>query len=182
MACWRGRVGGGVLALCLVGLFGCGYTSRSALAPHLKTVFVHPFSNRIEFTELTTTEQRFQSYRHGLEVTLGNAVVTQYRFNGLLQPAAESSADTRLEGDLVGFRRDALRYSSSTEVEEWRLSLVATLRFYDQRTNALLWRDRLVGDTTYFARGSKAESEESALERAVEDLARRIVERTVEHW
>jgi hypothetical protein len=55
--------------------------------------------------------------------------------------------------------------------------------FHDLRTNALLWEEeRLTGDTTYFAIGANAESESQALARAVQDLARRIVERTVESW
>ncbi|MBI3021287.1 MAG: hypothetical protein HYY59_04740, partial [Candidatus Omnitrophica bacterium] len=46
-----------------------------------------------------------------------------------------------------------------------------------------LWEEEgLTGDTTYFALGSNTETEAAALDRALTDLARRIVERTVENW
>jgi len=153
------------------------------LASHLKTVYVKPFVNTIDFTALATNRQEFPVYRHAMELQLTTAVVNRFQFTGLLRPVGPDKADSRLEGELVEFRRDALRYSASQQVEEWRLNVVANLRFYDLHTNTLLWEvNRLTGDTTYFEIGATAESETVALDRAVEDLARRIVEQTVEHW
>jgi hypothetical protein len=46
-----------------------------------------------------------------------------------------------------------------------------------------MWKyDRFIGEATYFVTGAQATSEESAVEEATTDLARRIVERTVENW
>jgi hypothetical protein len=161
---------------------GCGYTTRPGLASNLKTVYVAPFKNRIDLTELPNDE-RFPLYRHGMETEVTSAVINRFQFTGLLRPSRPDSADTRLEGELMQFRRDPLRYSASQQVEEWRLNIVVNLKFYDQRTNTLLWEELpMVGDTTYFAIGATAESESQALARAVEDLARRIVERAVENW
>jgi ABC-type uncharacterized transport system auxiliary subunit len=118
-----------------------------------------------------------------MEVSITNAVITRYQFTGLLRPASASKANCRLEGELMAFRRDALRYDASQQVEEWRLNIVVNLRFIDQTTNTLMWQeDNFTGDTTYFALGANAQSETTALDRAITDLARRIVERTVENW
>ena len=88
-----------------------------------------------------------------------------------------------MEGELLEFRRDPLRFDASQQVEEWRLNIVVNLRFIDQTTNTVLWEEQgLTGDTTYFATGANTESETSALSRARTDLARRIVERSVESW
>jgi len=188
MACCGHRAGGGrrwsLLTVGLAALIaGCGYTTRSGLAPHLKTVYVKPFTNRIDLTELQRRDERFPIYRHRMEVDVTNAVIDRYQFTGLLRPASEAMADSRLEGELVGFRRHALRYDASQHVEEWRLSIVVKLRFVDQTTGELLWQETgFTGDTTYFALGAGAESEAGALDRAVTDVARRIVERTVESW
>lgn len=161
----------------------CGYTVRPSLAPHLRTVYVQPFANKIDLARLPTRDQRFPVYRHQMEVDLTNKVVGRYQFTGLLRPARQERADARLEGELVAFHRDALRSDASQAVEEWRLNLVVNLRFYDQTVGTLLWEEeQFIGDTTYFVSGPKAESESSALDRAITDLARRIVERTVEHW
>ena len=87
-----------------------------------------------------------------------------------------------MEGELISFRRDALRYDASQQVEEWRLSIVVNVRFFDGQ-NLLVWEELgFTGDTTYIAQGTGAESESTALTRALNDLARRIVERTVENW
>jgi len=162
---------------------GCGYTARSALAPHLKTVYVKPFVNAIDLTQIGTDQSRFPIYRHRMEVDLTNAVIARYQFTGLLRPASAERADTRLEGELVEFRRDALRYDPSRQVEEWRLNVVANVRFIEQRTNTVLWEEeRFTGDATYVALGSGAEAEAPALDRAITDLARRIVEQSVENW
>ena len=162
---------------------GCGYTTRPGLASHLRTVYVKPFTNKIDVTRLTTGNERFPIYRHGMEVDLTRAVIDRYQFTGLLRPSSAERADCRLEGEIVDFRRDALRYNASQQVEEWRLNIVVNLRFTDQTTHTVMWEEaQFTGDTTYFAIGAKAESEATALDRAITDLARRIVERTVENW
>lgn len=173
-------------AYCLLLPSACGYTTRPGLAPHLKTVYVKPFVNKIDLTQIQTEYAGFPIYRHKMEVDITNEVIARYQFTGLLRPAGAERADCRLEGDLVEFRRDALRYTASQQVEEWRLSVVADLRFYDQTTNTLMWEEpRFTGDTTYFAIASgpnPAESESTALSRAITDFAKRVVERTVENW
>jgi len=173
-------------ALLCVLLTGCGYTTRPGLAPHLKRVYIKPFVNKIDLTQISTEYAGFPIYRHKMEVDITNEVIARYQFTGLLRPAGPERADCRLEGELVEFRRDALRYTASQVVEEWRLSIVADLRFYDQTTNTLMWEEsRFTGDTTYFAVASgpnPVESESSALSRAITDFAKRVVERTVENW
>ena len=164
-------------------LTGCGYTTRPGLAPHLRTVYVKPFENKIDITQFLSGQEQLPFYRHRMEVDLTNAVLARFQFTGLLRPATAERADTRLEGELVEFRRDALSYNSSQQVEEWRLSLVVNIRMFDQTTNTLMWEEhRFTGDTTYFALGARTESETTALDRAITDLARRIIERSVENW
>ena len=161
----------------------CGYTTRPGLPSNIHTVYVKPFANKIDFTVVDTSNDRFPLYRHGMEVDITNAVISRFQFTGLLRPANPEHADVRLEGELIQFRRDPLRYTSGQDVEEWRLNVVVDLRMYDQHTNELMWEEPgFTGDTTYFALGASTESEAAALSRAITDLARRIVERAVENW
>ena len=160
--------------------FGCGYTTRPGLPSHFKTVYVKPFANKVDITQVGLNTERFPIYRHRMEVDLTNALLERLQFTGILRPAPADRADTRLEGELIGFSRDALRYDQSSQVEEWRLNLSVHLRFFDQTAGTMLWEEeRLVGDTTYLV---ASESESAALARAITDLARRIVERLVENW
>ena len=162
---------------------GCGYTTRPGIASHLRTVYVKPFANQIDLTALGTGRERFPIYRHQMEIDLTNAVIRRYQFTGLLRPAKPHRADTLLEGELISFQRDPLRFDASSNVEEWRLSLIVNLRFTDQTTKLLVWEEAsFTGDITYFVTGANAETEASALARAITDLAKRIVERTVEDW
>ncbi len=162
---------------------GCGYTARPGLASYIRTVYVKPFENKIDLTTLTSDSQHFPLYRPGMESNVTTAVINRFQFTGLLRPTGPDRADSRLEGELLDFRRDALRYDASQNVEEWRLSIVVNVRFTDLHTGQVAWEDeRLVGDTTYFATGANAESEPRALDRALQDLARRVVEHTLENW
>jgi hypothetical protein len=162
---------------------GCGYTTRPGLAAHLKTIYVKPFINKIDVTQLSTGDERFPIYRHQMEVDLTKAVLSRFQFTGLLRPAGVDRADCRLEGELVEFRRDPLRYDANQQVEEWRLNVVVNLQFIDQKNDIVMWEEQqFTGDTTYFAVGANVESESSGLDRAITDLAKRIVERSVENW
>jgi len=60
---------------------------------------------------------------------------------------------------------------------------IVDVRFIDQASGKVKWEEpHFTGDTTYFALGANVETEAEALSRTLTDLARRIVERTVEDW
>jgi hypothetical protein len=47
----------------------------------------------------------------------------------------------------------------------------------------ILWEENgFTGETSYFVTGTQAISEDQAIQNSIIDLARRIVERTVEQW
>lgn len=162
---------------------GCGYTTRPGIPPHLHTIAISPIINKIDLARLPANNERFPIYRHGMEVDLTNAIIERYQFTGLLRPTRPDKADCRLDGELIEFRRDALRYNASQQVEEWRLNVVVNLKFTDLTNQTVLWEEPgFIGETTYFALGPNTESESAALSRAITDLARRIVERSVEAW
>lgn len=84
---------------------------------------------------------------------------------------------------MVEFRRDPLRYTDNNDVEEYRINIVVNLSLWDNRENKLIWQENnFTGDTTYFTTGQLAKPEDTAVSDAINDLARRIVERTVEQW
>lgn len=162
---------------------GCGYTTHSALPGNLRTVFVKPFVNRIDITAEVTDQSRFKIYRPLLESDISNAIIAAFQSDGNLRVATPQRADAVLTGELVDFRRDPLRYDRSNNVEEYRLSLVVNLELRNAHTNVVIWSEEsFIGDATFFITGAMAEVEPPALDRAVKDLARRVVERTVEGW
>lgn len=162
---------------------GCGYTTRSMISDKYSTIYVTPFENKIDVTQQAYAANKYRVYRPTLETDITRSVNNKFFTDGNLKPIQEELADLILKGELVEFRRDPLRYTESDEVEEYRINIVVNLILYDRKENTPAWQEnQFTGDTTYFTTGSQAKSEDTAVNDALSDLARRIVERTVEQW
>lgn len=173
----------GILAFFIFTFCGCGYTTRSMITNQYRTIYITPFINKIDITSDTDVASKYKVYRPMLETEITKSVVNKFLTNGNLRPSSSDSADLSLKGELVEFRRDPLRYTSSDEVEEYRLNLVVNISLWDKKEEKMLWEENgFTGDTTYFTIGSALKSEDTAIKDAVSDLSRRIVERAVEQW
>ncbi|MCA9393622.1 MAG: LptE family protein [Candidatus Omnitrophica bacterium] len=168
-----------ILLTVAVSLYGCGYTFKSALPAGLTTIYVETFENKIDFT----AENRRNLYLPLLEQDVRRAVTDRFLFDGNLKLNDENNADLILTGKLLNYRRVGLRFSSNDDVEEYRVYITVSLTLTRNGEEEPMWEESsFIGEATYFVSGSRATSEESAVREAVEDLARRIVERTVENW
>jgi len=167
------------LLLMVIELSGCGYTTRSLIPSSFKTIYIATFLNNIKFDEISSD---YRTYYPGLEIKITNALIDRFVYDGNLRVVKEEEADLKLEGELVDYLKQPLRYSESDEIEEYRLSLVVNLVLKD-RENKIVWEEKnFIGDATYRLTGPLAKSESEALNDAIADLARRIVNRTVENW
>ncbi len=165
--------------LIVVFLAGCGYSVRSASLGKLKTIYVEPFKNKISYGSQNTRN----IYLPLLEVNVTNAVIDRYLFDGNLKIGKKETADLTLRGELIDYRRDALRYTDGNDVQEYRITITIAITLWDNAEGKALWSETsFAGDTTYFTTGVQAKSESTALQDALTDLARRVVERTVENW
>ena len=169
-----------VFAFCIN---GCGYTTRSLLPPDLKSICVESFTNTIHIAEEQSDERMYRGYRPGMEADLTREVIDRYLFDGNLKVKSDQTADMLLSGELVDFRKEGLRYDENNNVEEYRVLLTVNLVLKDVRSGKVFWAEKgFTGEATYRTSGSLARGEESAIQDAAKDLARRIVERTVEGW
>lgn len=171
--------------LLLITLIGCGYTTRSMISNEFRTIYVMPFRNKIDITQETDVASKYRIYRPMLESDITKYVTNKFLSDGNLKPVKEESADLILKGEVIEFRKDPLRYNDSDEVTEYRINLVVNITLWDTKKNTLVWEEKgFTGDTTYFALTTNPQykSEASAISDALDDLARRIVERTVEQW
>lgn len=166
------------LSLALVS--GCGYSTRSLLPGSYQNLFVEPIKNNVTYT----TERQRNIYLPLLEVKVRNAIVNRYIFDGNLNIANNAeTADLVLKGELNGFEREVLRYTENNDVQEYRIRITISLALIDTGTGKPVWEEPgFVGETTYFPVGSQAKSESAAVEDALLDLSRRVVERTIEDW
>lgn len=161
---------------------GCGYSTR-ALSPSLqgkKTIHISAFDNAIDYGR----ESRDRSlYIPMMEVNITNAVINRFIFDGNLRVSDRDEADLILIGELLDSRRDVLRYDDDDDAQEYRIRIIVLLVLQDVASDQVLWREsRFIGDATYFVTGPNAKPEQVAVEEAIEDLARRIVNRTIEDW
>ncbi|MDD4940327.1 MAG: LPS assembly lipoprotein LptE [Candidatus Omnitrophica bacterium] len=169
-----------VLPVCLFVAAGCGYTTRSMLAGKYRTVYIPPFFSSIDITREADAGNKYKLYRPGLETDITKTLTNKFLFDGNVRPADMGRADLELKGELVEFRRDALRYRENDEVDEYRINLVVNISLWDRKENKLLWEEKgFTGDTSYFP---AQRSEDAAIRAALDDLARRIVARVVEEW
>ena len=164
-------------------LAGCGYTTRSMISDKYKTIYITPFVNKTDITSEFNTGSQYHIYRPHLETDVTTVVVNKFLFDGNLKPVKMEDADMVLKGELVDFRKDPLRYDNGDNVLEYRVSIVVNLSMWDRKENRLIWQENnFTGDTTYYVSGSTAISEAAAVNNALIDLARRVVERAVEQW
>jgi len=162
---------------------GCGYTTRSMVASKYRSIYIVPFVNKINIAQEEYAGNKYRIYRPLLETDVTKAVINKYLFDGNLRPVKEGSADLILKGELLEFRKDPLRYDDDNNVTEYRVNLIVNLTLWNRKENKLVWEEKnFTGNATYFTTGSQAKSEGQAVNDALEDLARRIVERTVEEW
>jgi len=167
---------------------GCGYTTRSMLYGKYKTIYITPFLNKVDITQETYSANKYRLYRPLLETDITKRVINRYLFDGNLKPVKEDQADLVLKGELIEYRKDPLSYTAdNNDVTEYRININVNLSLWDTKENKLLWQENNFNGNysffTNFATGSVVVvSEDAAVINAVEDLARRIVERTVEQW
>ncbi len=160
-----------------------GYTTQSMLPSNFKSIFVETFINNIKVTAEQSNMRMYRGYRPGMELELTKAVIDYYLYDGNLKIAREDNADLLLKGTLVDFKRDALRYDTNDNIEEYRIKLIVNLTLIDAKTGNKVWEERgFAGETTYYTTGPMAKGEAQAVTDAIVDLSRRIVERTVEAW
>jgi hypothetical protein len=168
------------LTLCVA---GCGYTTKSLLPTNYKTIFVNSFGNKIKITAEQSNVRMYRGYRPGLEAEITKAVIDKFLFDGNLRIASDNNANIILKGELVDFRKEPLRYDANDNIEEFRLVLTVNLELIDSATGNTVWKEtNFSGETTYRTSGPLAVSESAAITNGIIDLARRIVERTVEGW
>ena len=156
------------------------------ISNRFKTIYITPFVNKIDITKEADVGYKYKLYRSMLETEITRKVINKYLSDGNLRPVKEESADLILKGELVEFQRVPLRYTDNDEVEEYRLNILVNLSLWDRRENKLIWQENnFTGKYTYFTSFTTSgtpQSEDAAVSSALDDLARRIVERTVEQW
>jgi len=164
-------------------LCGCGYTTHSALPTRNPSIYVDNFVNKIDITREISDENIYYAYRPGMESDITREIIDRFIFDGNYRVKDMDTARFLLKGQLIDFRREPLRYDTNENVVEYRISVVVNIELYDKEKKKIVWTENsFAGESTYRTSGQYAKSESVAAKEAMDDLAQRIVERTVEDW
>lgn len=171
-----------LIVLLLLFSGGCGYTTKTVLPDNIRTIHVDIFKNNIDITKEVSSKDKYEVYRPNLEVDLRDAVVNRIFLDGNVKIIGRDSADSVLEGEITQYRKDPLRTQNEV-VQEYRISLVCDVKLVNQKDGTILFQEEnITGDATFFTTGPLQKTEVSALNDAMSDLARRIVNKIVENW
>lgn len=170
----------GLLSCVMLLAAGCGYTTSSLLPSHLKTIFVKPVENKVDY--MNQDERKL--YVPGMETRVRTALIDRFLFDGNLRVGDEDTSDLLIEAKLLGFAREDVRLTENQDVKEYRLRVTVSLKVIDHTENdKVLWEEpAFAGESTYYTTGPLAKAESAAIDEAFKDLARRAVARTVENW
>lgn len=161
---------------------GCGYTTRSLLPSEFKTIYVDNFVNKIKVAAESSDERMYRGYKPGMEIDVSKVIRDKYLFDGNLKIANSKDADLILKGELVDYRNESLRYDRNDNVLEYRVRMVVNLELQTKDGKTRWTENNFAGEALYNTAGPLAKSESTAIVEAEADLARRVVERTVEEW
>ena len=169
--------------LILTFIMGCGYTTGALLPSHLESIYVESFTNKIDISRESSSKYGYTLYKSGLESDITKSAVNEFIFDGNLTITTADEADLILRGELINYTREPLRFDKFDNVEEYRVLVSVNIELEDTSTKKLLWKENsFTGESTYRTSGALAKSEEAAVDEAVRDLAKRIVEKTTEGW
>jgi outer membrane lipopolysaccharide assembly protein LptE/RlpB len=171
-----------VFAAAVFFISGCGYTTQSLLPSNLKTIYVENFTNKIKVAAESSDDRMYRGYRPGMELEVSRAIRNKFVSDGNLKVANASDADLVLKGELVDYRNEALRYDRNNNVTEFRIRMVVNMEMTNKDGKVRWQATGFAGEWLYTTTGPLARSESSAIIDAEADLARRVVERTIEEW
>jgi len=164
-------------------VYGCGYTTHSVMPEGDPTLYVANFVNKINVTEEASDKNVYYAYKPGMEIDITREIIDRFIFDGNYKITSQETAHFLLKGQLVRFERQPLRYDANENITEYRINVVVDIELHDLEKETIVWTENnFAGESTYRTSGRFAKSEVTAVKEAIKDLARRVVERTVENW
>jgi len=163
-------------------LGGCGYTTylvSTSLGEG--KIYVKPVVNEVRITAEDRAYSDYNVYPILLDKDLTNAIIDELQIRTPLKVVNSPDDAYTLECKIVNYKKEALRYTDSDEVNEQRLKLYVKVMVYDNEGN-LIEENEVVGEASYFFSGRLASSESEALSELVEDTARKIIDALFQDW
>jgi hypothetical protein len=163
-----------ILLVSALSFAGCFRYSFSGAGPsHIKTVAIPLFSN-------TTAE-------YGVVELVTDELILAFQQDNTLKIVDEDAADAVLWGTLrrvedVPYTYEGEGEAKNFSVNEYKLTLVIDLEYYDQTKEETIWHQEVSGWGTYEHVSGTPEEREVGVKEAVDKLAEDILNLTVSGW
>lgn len=141
------------------------YGFAGSLPAHLETIRIEPFRSRVQ--------------EYGLEQELTSLVTERIVMDGRLA-VVTGEQDSELEAVVAAWSRSPYSYTSSEQVEEYRLEIRVELTFADLVEESDILDAESV--TAWIVYDPSAESEQDARRRLLQEMAEEIVRRCLSGW
>ncbi len=146
-------------------LASCGYSTRSLLPPHLKTVAITAVEN-------STTQP-------GLTEELSLVLPRVFNSDRNLRITTLEAADLAVSVTLKSYSRTAASYDAEQTISTYEISIAAQIDVEDQVRNESFFSGIVTSRISY---QPENKSEEDAISEAIEKLAREITRQIITAW
>lgn len=143
----------------------CSYSFRGSLPEHLQSVKISPIRSRVT--------------QYGLEQDITSRITEMMVRDGRLAVVLEEQ-DSEIEGTIASYSRTPYSYTSSEQVEEYKLEIRVEITFIDLLREIDIISNESV--TTWLVYDPDAETEIDARNRLLEESAKDIVRRCLSGW
>lgn len=165
-----------VLVLVCLPMVACGYTSKVKLPHDVQTIYVETVLNKVPITQMYTQQA-------GIEMDLTNAIIRRFQTDGNLKVVSANEADAVMSIDLTALEQEGVRFNPLENVSEFRLFIVLDVTLKHAKTGDIIWHEpNFSGNDEYFVTQVRSQGQRAAAEQAVEDVAKKLVDRVVEDW
>ncbi|MCX7785811.1 MAG: LPS assembly lipoprotein LptE [candidate division WOR-3 bacterium] len=153
------------LAVMFLILSCCGYSTRTIVPSHLKTVAVPIVGN--------------ETMKPGLGDLLTDQLITDFNKERSLRVTSLDKANLILNCKITNYDRSPQSYTSSQEVLVWKITLSAYVEAEDKVEDTFLYQ----GDvSTFITYDAQSESEDIGIDRAIKKLSQEILRKVLTTW
>ena len=149
----------------LILIAACSYGFRGSLPEHIQSVKIIPIRSRVT--------------QYGLEQDITSRVTEMMVRDGRLAVVIEEQ-DSEIEGTIAAYSKTPYSYTSSEQVEEYKLEIRVEITFIDLLREMDIIDNESV--TTWLVYDPDTETEIDARNRLLEEAAEDIVRRCLSGW
>jgi hypothetical protein len=128
-----------VLALFLLGAWGCGYALEGTRRPEnlrdAKSIAIPIFQD--------------ETNEPGLGFLISQSVRQRFLNDGRLRVVESGGADVQLDAIVREYRLDPIGFSRTDQVQRYRILIKSSIRLSDHRTGKVLLRQEIESDSEY---------------------------------